>query len=129
MDVVSAETDEVYKKEYQSKLQVYGTLLGEVKAQTKQDRYRNPAQIEDTCKEVHQRPVVNGEILVRSKNTISCDDTEERFFGFVQPLYIDRVYFVVGTDVHPIVRYGKDHEGHEGNDQLLGLRMDADEYI
>ena len=111
MDVVSAKTDEVYEKEHDGETQIHIALVHEVEAEAEEDGNGYPTKIEEACPEVQERPIVFSKIFVGCQGTRRSSDAEERFFCLVQILHVNRVYLVIGYNVHPVVGHSKEDEG------------------
>ena len=110
MNVISSKAYQIDKQEYDSETQIEITLLHEIEAQAEQDGNRYPAEVEETCPEIHEGTMVLGKVFVRSDRACCCCDAEQGFFCLVQALYIDRIYLIIRYDVHPVVGYRKQNE-------------------
>ena len=121
MDVVSAEADEIDEQEHDGETQVEVALFREIEAKAEKDRHRYPTEVEDACPEIHECTMMLCKVFVRSEYAFGGSDAEQGFLCFVQILYVNRIHLVVRHDVHPVVGNGKEDEGKQGDDQLLGL--------
>ena len=101
--VVECESEEVDQQEYHREVEVLPGLAGEIQPEAEEYRQRHPAEIEYSGCEIGRRTVVYGKKLVGREPSGGSGDSEERFFGFVEALYVDRIDHVVGHDVHPVV--------------------------